>query len=121
MSDRIRVRNLRVPTRIGVTEQERNREQSVVVDLDVDIDLARASRSDRLTDTLDYASLVAGVAQVVEEEERNLLERLAGDIATFVLGYEGVEAVTIVVAKADPPVDEDVDVIEVQLRRTASE
>lgn len=117
-ADAITVRGLRVPTLIGVTADERDRKQVVVVDLEVEIDLGKASRSDNLADTLDYSSLVAGVARVASEGSRSLLESLSEDIAAFVLGYEGVESVTVEVAKADVPVQENVGSVAVRMRRT---
>lgn len=121
VADAITIRGLRVPARIGVTADERDRDQVVIVDLDVEVDLTKASRSDNLADTLDYGSLVAGIAQIASDGSRNLLENLSGDIASFVLRYEGVEAVTIEVAKADVPVEEDVGSISVRMRRTRDE
>ncbi len=78
---RIAVRGLRLEGRHGVLAEERLRSQPFVVDMDLAVDIGPAGRSDHLEDTLDYAAAAAVAAEVVGGPHRDLIERLAADIA----------------------------------------
>jgi len=97
--DQVRIRDLRVPTHVGVTEDERSRPQTVIVSIDMDVDLTRAGASDELADTVDYGRATEEVAELVRSSETRLLERLAEEIARFVSSRQGVHGVTVEVAK----------------------
>lgn len=116
-NDRITISRLRVPARIGVTEQERGVPQTVIVDLDLDVDLSAAAASDDLADTVDYDRLSSYVAELVRTSGSKLLEHLAGSIATSVCALSGVDRVTVEVSKESPPVREDVGEIAVRITR----
>lgn len=83
----------------GVGEQERRRAQRFTVDVELEADLARAARSDRLEDTIDYRRIQAIAKEVIEGEPARLVEALAGRIARRALQVPGVRAVTVRVAK----------------------
>lgn len=117
MSDRIVIEGLRVPCHIGVTEEERADPQDVIVDVEAELDLEDAARTDDLTATLDYGLLTEELAALVSGSRFKLLERLAGEIADAVLAHSGVDAVTVRVGKAEPPVEAEVGSIGVVLRR----
>ena len=56
-----------------------------MVDLELERDLTVAGRSDQLADTVDYGAVYQVVREVMEGPPRNLLERLAEDIAQRLL------------------------------------
>ncbi|MBW3595237.1 MAG: dihydroneopterin aldolase [Actinobacteria bacterium] len=115
--DRITISDLRVSTRVGVTDEERSEPQTVLVDLELFVDLHAAGTSDDLRDTVDYDRVATGVAELVRSSETNLLEALAESIARHVCTFTRVERVTVGVAKASPPVEEDVGPIAVRITR----
>lgn len=115
--DSVRVKNLRVPTRIGVTTEERSKPQFVLASVEVFRDLTAASTSDDLAETLDYGTLVPEVAKLIEGSEWQLLEKLAGEIASFVESFGGVSGVTVEIAKESPPLDEEVEAVSVRIER----
>lgn len=119
MSDRILVSGLRVATRVGWTDEERAGSQFVLVDLDVETDVARSSRTDELSDTIDYASLISKVAEHVAAREARLLETLAAEIAGLVSAMDGVKSVSVEVAKEVVPVREEVGRVAVRVERSA--
>ena len=116
-ADLITIRTLRVQTKIGVTEAERSRPQEVVIDLELELDLRAAGASDDLTDTVDYDRLATEVADLVRASEYKLLEVLAEKIARHLCTISRVERVTVEVAKASPPVQEEVGPIAVRITR----
>jgi dihydroneopterin aldolase len=115
--DLITIKGLKVPARIGVTDQERSVPQTVIVDLDLVVDLSAAAASDDLADTVDYDRLTSYVAELVRTSGSKLLEHLAGSIATSVCSLSGVERVTVEVSKESPPVGEEVGTIAVRITR----
>jgi len=119
VSDRMAIRGLVVGTRIGVTEKERSQPQDVVIDIELRTDLSRPARSDDLTDTIDYDALVNEIAALVRSGERNLLERLADEIASLLSAKNGVSGVTVEVMKLHVPVAEEVAGISVRVERGA--
>lgn len=119
MTGAIRVRGLRVDTRVGVTAAERARPQTVVVDVDIAADLSKAAASDDVADTIDYGAAVTAVADAVRGSETKLLERLAAEVASVVSRMDGVAAVTVEIRKASPPVSEQVEAIGVRIEVNA--
>jgi len=83
--DRIHVRDLRVQTLIGINLDERERRQEVVINLTLYVDAHKAGESDRITDAVNYDTLVRRVIVFVEEARYGLLETLASHIARLIL------------------------------------
>jgi 7,8-dihydroneopterin aldolase/epimerase/oxygenase len=119
MSDAIEVRDLRVKTRIGVTEEERQSVRPVTIHIEMSADLSAAGASDRLEDTIDYGAVIAEVSSLVAAGEFLLLEHLAHQIVTLIFATYPVAGVTVEVAK-EPPVPEDVREVAVRINRERS-
>ncbi len=115
--DVIEIKELRVQARVGVTEEERSSPQTLVVNVRITADLERASMTDDLDDTIDYASAVALVANRISSEQVKLLERLAGIVGDDLVALKGVRGVTVEIAKEPPPVEEDVKTLAVKIER----
>lgn len=97
--DRIVLEGMVFRGRHGVSAGERARAQRFTVDVELEASLSRASKSDRLEDTVDYRRVHAIAKEVIEGESARLVEALAGRIAREVLRVPGVRAVTVRVAK----------------------
>ena len=96
--DQIHIRQLKLSAVIGVYPRERKAPQPVIVILPCTRTCKVAGRSDRLTDTLDYAALVARVRKAVAKS-RFRLEALAEHIADLCLRAPRIAAVDVTVAK----------------------
>ena len=83
--DIVYLRDLRIPTVIGVFEWERRVRQTVALDLDMAADIARAARSDDLVDALDYKAVAKRLIAFVGESRFQLVETLAERVAQLVL------------------------------------
>ncbi len=68
-----------------VSPEERKRAQPFGVDVELEVDIERAEGSDRLEDTVDYKRLKSVVQAVIQGSPRNLVEKLASDIAEKIL------------------------------------
>ncbi|MCX6993828.1 MAG: dihydroneopterin aldolase [Kiritimatiellaeota bacterium] len=97
--DQIHIRQLKLSVVIGVYPCERKAPQAVIVDLALHTDLQVAGRSDRLTDTIDYAELVARIRKAAAKSRCQLLEALAEHIAGVCLREPRIAAVDVTVAK----------------------
>lgn len=115
--DGLFIRGLRVSCRIGVPDEERARPQTIILDIDAERDLTAASASDELADTLDYGTLTSAVAGVAEKTETRLLEHMAELVAECVLGFRGIERVTVSVAKEKAPIPEEVEAVGIRIVR----
>jgi dihydroneopterin aldolase len=115
--DRIELRGMSFHGRHGVRDAERESTQEFRVDVEVEADLAPAGQTDRLADTVDYTKVRAAAREVIEGPSRQLLESLAGDIATRVLALPHVQGVTVRVAKR-PASMQPIDAAAVHIKRT---
>ena len=83
--DIVFIRDLRVDTVVGIYDWERRIRQTVILDLDMGTDIRRAAKSDRIDDTLDYKAVAKRVMQYVGEQEFQLVETLAENVAAIVM------------------------------------
>lgn len=79
--DKLLVRGLRLFGRHGVLPEEKVLGQPFVVNVDIYADLRRAGKSDNFQHTLDYVRVVDVTKEVIHGKPRNLVEKVATDIA----------------------------------------
>ncbi len=97
--DKILICDLRVNAHIGVTAEERSRRQSLLINVEIGLDLQPASKSDDLTQSVDYAELEERIVSLVDHSNFQLLERLGGAIGELVLEYPLVQTVLVRIEK----------------------
>lgn len=89
----------------GVKEHEGSVGQTFLIDLAIDIDLAEASRSDRLTSTVDYEQVVEHTRAAFCGRRFRLVEAAAGAVAHAILDhFPPVAAVRVTVHKPHAPI-----------------
>ena len=118
--DRLSLLGMRFEARHGVHPWEKETAQPFEVDLVLTSDLAAAAERDDLAATVDYGALFDVVRSIVEGPPRDLIEALAGAIATAVLEATDpalVEAVEVRVRKPKAPIDGAFDTVEAALSR----
>lgn len=100
---RVFVEGLRMHARHGVLDQERRVGNDYVVSVWASLDLARATQTDDVDDTINYAMM----ADIVNEEmqtESNLVEHVAARIARSIIAqWPQVSHVGVRVMKENPP------------------
>lgn len=99
MGDRIFLRELRTETIIGIFDWERKVKQTLSFDFEFPADARRASKSDRIEDTLNYKSVAKTVLAFVEASEYQLIETLAEEVAHLILKTFALEWVKISLSK----------------------
>ena len=110
--DRIEIRGFEMVLLCGVLPEEKVRRQPFRFDLNLEVDLGPSSKTDDLTDTVNYGTVIDDLASRFD-----LLERLAGRAAEIVMGNKLVNAVEVTVHKLRPPVPQQVSSTGVRIRR----
>ncbi len=97
--DTIEIRDVHVLGRHGAYAGERDTPQSFDLLVRLHANLERASRSDALGDTIDYAAIHRRVVEVVERHSYDLLERLAAEIVRVAFEDERVLGAEVTIGK----------------------
>lgn len=109
---RARVKGLAVQARCGVTDEERATPQPLRVDLDY---FYEAREGDDLSNTVDYGTIIEGVAGLLERGEFQLLETGARMVGEHVLDeFPPVREVTVAVTKLRVPIEREVSAVSVE-------
>lgn len=95
MSATIILRNLRVPSVIGVYEREKAAPQTLKLDLELSLRSATASISDNLRDTVDYDALIKMIREFALKHTHELLERFTYALAQHLLASFSLKHVQI--------------------------
>ena len=82
---KIRIKNLRLRTIVGIYAWERKEVQDVIINIDFEFEGSDAAKSDRIEDTVDYKKLKKRIIEEVENSRFYLLEKLAGRILSIVM------------------------------------
>ncbi|MEZ5360179.1 MAG: dihydroneopterin aldolase [Candidatus Zixiibacteriota bacterium] len=115
--DRIRLENMSFYGYHGVSAAEKETGRRFEVDCEISADLSQAGKSDRLSDTIDYAAVYDLIAEIVQNRSFSLLEGLAAFLAESILDTFPVIEVTVRVRKLIPPINGNIDYIEVEVIR----
>lgn len=81
----IKIKDLRVPVKLGCTAEERAYPQIVVFNLEIICDLAKSVLSDRLEDTICYVKIIKNIESMASDQQWALVEKLCHDCAQMVL------------------------------------
>ena len=118
MADLIRISGIKGFGYHGVFEVERANGQDFYVDVELEVDLTRASVSDDVKDTINYAEVTALVVEEITTNPVSLIEKLAGRIAERIkVTFAQAARVTVTVHKPQAPVAADVKDISVTISR----
>jgi dihydroneopterin aldolase len=112
----LRLRGIRVPSRMGVSEAERERPQELVVSVDLELTGENYPSTDEIDRAVDYAEIVCAVHESAREKSYHLLESFALRVARR-LGdrWPGAEQVRVAVTKAVVPVSPTTDEATVEI------
>lgn len=101
----IRLKRLQFHTCHGALPHERHVAQEFWVDVTLQLSLSRAGQTDRLRDTVNYATVVSAVEEIMMGPPVKLLETLAWRIHDTVRSLDDrIEHLEVRVTKADPPI-----------------
>jgi len=83
--DYITLTGLKIKCIIGIFDWERKQKQAVLIDLKFPCDVRRASRTDRIEDTVNYKRIAKAAIQFVEGSRFQLIETLAEKLAGLLM------------------------------------
>lgn len=96
---KISIIDLEVFYRVGVPDAERAQPQRLLLTVELESDFSAAANSDSIADTIDYFDVTRRLLKLGEGRDWKLIEKLAADIADFVLFEFKPQAVTVAVKK----------------------
>ena len=96
---KITITDLEVFYCVNVTNEERAKPQRLLVTLNMTLDFSSAATSDRIEKTINYQQVADEVLKYGEGRNWKLIERLASNLADFVLAEYRSEAVLVEVKK----------------------
>jgi FolB domain-containing protein len=97
--DRIFITDLLVRCVLGITDEERREKQDVLISLTLSVDLARAGRSDRIEDSVNYRPIKKRILVLAERTSFHLVEALAERVAVECLEDPRILEVAVKVEK----------------------
>jgi dihydroneopterin aldolase len=96
---KITVTDLEVFYCVGVTDEERAKPQRLLITVDMAFDFSTAATSDRIEKTINYQRVADEVLKYGEGRNWKLIEKLASNLADYVLAEHHPEAVQVEVKK----------------------
>ena len=99
MVDKIHIRDLKVQCIVGINPHEREEMQEICINITLDCDYAKACRSDKIEDTVNYKLLKDELVAFIQKSEFFLIEKLAEEIASRCLAREQVSRAVVTVDK----------------------
>lgn len=116
--DKIALRGIRLFGKHGVLAEEKTLGQRFVVNISIGTDAKKAGESDRLEDTVNYANVFRIAKDIVQGPPRNLIEKVAEEIAATVLREEKLaEDITVEVKKPHVALPGELDYAGVEIYR----
>jgi len=118
MPDLIEIKGIKSFGYHGVFESEKIAGQDFYVDVLLELDLTRASVTDDVADTVNYAEVTDLVVEEITGERVSLIEKLASRIIDRIKSsYPQIMAVSVTVHKPQAPVNAQVSDISVTITR----
>ena len=117
--DKLILKGIRFHGHHGVPEAERQVGGHYEVDATLRCVLVNPGNTDALTDTINYAEVVACIVEIGTQQSFQLIEALAEKIASVILEQFAVDAVHLTVKKLHPPIEQPIDYFAVEIFRKA--
>lgn len=96
---RIRIKDLRLRTYIGINEEEIRNRQDVQINVRILYPACKAVDSNQIEDALNYRSITKAIIELVENNRFALLERLTQEVLDCVMAFAQVSYAEVEVDK----------------------
>ncbi|MCK9236884.1 MAG: dihydroneopterin triphosphate 2'-epimerase [Thiopseudomonas sp.] len=96
---KIRIKDLRLRTYIGINDDEIRNKQDVLINITLVYRAKDAVISNNIEDALNYRSICKAVIALVESKSFALLERLTQEVLDCVMSFERVEFAEVEIDK----------------------
>ena len=101
----------------GVFEHEKKEGQEFIVDVEFEYDTSKAIQTDFIEDAIDYGAIALLIKSIVEGEPKNLIEKVADEIAQQILNNFKVNSVKVTLHKPQAPLDMEFKDVSVSVER----
>jgi len=108
---KIKINELRLFGYHGLYKEEKENGQEFLISVTVTQD--NKPENDDISNVIDYSLLVKNIKEIFESKRYNLIESLAVDISDRVMLDRRISSISISVKKENPPIDIDINSVEV--------
>jgi len=95
----IKIKNLRLRAIVGILGWERKELQEIIINVSIDFDGEKASRSDNISDTINYKAIKKEIVTAVKSSSFKLLESLSKTILDIILSHPMVRSACVEIDK----------------------
>ena len=95
----IRITDLTLRTIIGIFDWERTRKQKVVINVEITFNAAKAAKSDKVKDTVDYKKITKAIIKHVEASKYFLIEKMADQVLEIVMEDKKIKSAIVRIDK----------------------
>lgn len=95
----IRITDLSLKAIIGIFDWERTRKQKVIINVEIIFNASKASKSDKVKDTVDYKTITKKIIKHVETSKYFLIERMADQVLRIVMTDPKVKSAKVRIDK----------------------
>lgn len=96
---KIRIKDLRLRTYIGINDDEIINKQDVVINVLIHYNAEQATDSDQMDDALNYKTITKKIIKLVEDNRFSLLEKLTADVLDIAAQHSWVTFAEVEVDK----------------------
>ncbi len=98
-TDKIFIKELRIPCLIGIFDWERKKKQIVSIDLEFPSSILKSAKSDNIRDAADYKKIAKRTIDYVSSSKFYLIEALIENLAQVLLKEFKLKEITLQVEK----------------------
>lgn len=98
-TDKIFIRELKIPCLIGIFDWERKKKQIVSIDIEFPAALSKAAKTDNIRDAQDYKKISKRVIDFVSKSQFYLIEALIENLAALLLKEFKLKEITLQIEK----------------------
>jgi len=112
---KIKLNNITLFGYHGLYEKEAKDGQDFVISASIKLK-KKYINSDSIDDTVDYVKLIEVIKSVFDKKRYKLIDSLATDIINEILLNSKIKSIVLSIKKINPPIDIDIDSVEVVLK-----
>lgn len=81
----IKIKNLRLKTILGIYAWEEKIDREIIINAEITTDQLNALKSDDITDTIDYDSIIARIKNLISKKRFKLIEKMAAELMNEIM------------------------------------
>lgn len=98
----IKIKNLKLQTKMGVYEWERDFKRDIIINAKLTIDDEKSLQSDQIEDTIDYSKIIQGIKDIISNNYYKLIEKMTQEVMNFIMQDKRIKACKLEIDKVAP-------------------